>query len=317
MTTETRSGTKYVEQGNKPSNVKSTVLDPTTALTVKTMFTSPSEYDARVHRSDVDDVQLELPQICPSCTAAVGVRCPVAPKFNPESEIIWPPDEATFESVLLTTGPSKLKSLRLVPTRDDPTARTRAADADFGITVLQATVVADVHADVLHAPSESNTLALGSHTPKLSPVTVTELPPLEAELSCPYDATAASKLYTALAVPATPPTLTADTPYVVLTPLLKHPSVVADVHLDVLHTTISSAPVALRSTEPKLSPTTVTELPPLTAECSHVQPYKGVMRGQAGSSANLIQTCCTRVLQCSELMVLSFGRVDMISKIQA
>ena len=155
MTTETRSGTKYVEQGNKPSNVKSTVLDPTTALTVKTMFTSPSAYDARVHRSDVDDVQLELPQICPSCTAAVGVRCPVAAKFNPESEIIWPPDEAAFESVLLTTGPSKLKSLRLVPTRDDPTARTRAADADFGTPVLQATVVTDVRADVLHAPSES------------------------------------------------------------------------------------------------------------------------------------------------------------------
>ena len=38
------------------------------------------------------------------------------------------------------------------------------------------------------------------------------------------------------------------------------------------------------------------------------------MRGQAGSSANLIQTCCTRVLQCSELMMLSFGRVDIILK---
>ena len=103
----------------------------------------------------MDDVQLELPQICPSCTAAVGVRCPVAAKFNPESEIIWPPDEAAFDSVLLTTGPSKLRSLRLVPTRDDPTAMTRAADADFGTPVLQATVVTDVRADVLHAPSES------------------------------------------------------------------------------------------------------------------------------------------------------------------
>jgi hypothetical protein len=39
-------------------------------------------------------------------------------------------------------------------------------------------------------------------------------------------------------------------------------SVVADVHDDVMHTAISSAPVALRSTEPKLSPVTVSELPP-------------------------------------------------------
>jgi hypothetical protein len=47
-------------------------------------------------------------------------------------------------------------------------------------------------------------------------VTVSELPPLTAELRNHPDQTAASKLYTALAVPATPPTLTADTPYTVL-----------------------------------------------------------------------------------------------------
>jgi hypothetical protein len=104
-----------------------------------------------------------------------------------------------------------------------------------------------------------------SHTPKLSPTTLTELPPLTAEFSSPYDATAASKLYAALAVPATPPTLTADTPYIVLTELLRHASAVADVHDDVPHTAISSAPVALRSTELKLSPTTLTELSPFNA----------------------------------------------------
>jgi hypothetical protein len=43
-----------------------------------------------------------------------------------------------------------------------------------------------------------------------------ELPPLTAEFRNHPDPTAASKLYTALAVPATPPTLTADTPYIVL-----------------------------------------------------------------------------------------------------
>ena len=125
----------------------------------------------------------------------------------------------------------------------------------------------------MHTASESPTLALVSHPPKLSPTTLTELPPLTAEFSCPYDATAASKLCTALAVPATPPTLTADTPIIVLAPLLKHASVVADVHDDVPHTTISSAAVALRSTEPKLSPHTVTEPPPLAATfCNHPDP---------------------------------------------
>jgi hypothetical protein len=84
---------------------------------------------------------------------------------------------------------------------------------------------------------------------------------------------ASSKLKLAIAVPATPPTLTADTPSIVLDALLTHASVVADVHADVMHTAISSAPVALRSTEPKLSPTTVTELPPLTAPLrSHAEP---------------------------------------------
>ena len=84
---------------------------------------------------------------------------------------------------------------------------------------------------------------------------------------------ASSKLKKATAVPATLPTLTADTPFIVLDALLTHASVVADVHDDVMHTAISSAPVALRSTAPKLSPATVTELPPLTAPLrSHAEP---------------------------------------------
>ena len=117
----------------------------------------------------------------------------------------------------------------------------------------------------MHAAISSAPVALRSTDPKLSPVTVNELPPLTAELRNHPDPTAASKLYTALAVPATPPTLTADTPYIVLAELAEHASVVADVHDDVMHTAISSAPVALRSTEPKLSPVTVNQLPPLTA----------------------------------------------------
>ncbi len=68
----------------------------------------------------------------------------------------------------------------------------------------------------MHTAISSAPVALRSTEPKLSPVTVIELPPLTAEFRSHPDPTAASKLYTALAVPATPPTLTADTPYIVL-----------------------------------------------------------------------------------------------------
>jgi len=63
-------------------------------------------------------------------------------------------------------------------------------------------------------------------------------------------------------VPTTPPTLTADSPNIVVMKLLKHATVVADVQDDVPHPTISSELVADRSPTPKSSPATVTELPP-------------------------------------------------------
>ena len=112
-----------------------------------------------------------------------------------------------------------------------------------------------------------------SKTPKLSPVTVTELPPLTALFNSPYEATAASKLSDALAVPTMLPTLTADTPQTVLAALPRHASAVAEIHDDLSHTTVSKTAVPLRSTEPKLSPLTVTELPPLNGPfCSHADP---------------------------------------------
>jgi hypothetical protein len=58
----------------------------------------------------------------------------------------------------------------------------------------QLTAVLDVHADVLHAPYASAELAVKSKPPKLSPITVTDDPPLGAEFSNPYDNTAASNV---------------------------------------------------------------------------------------------------------------------------
>ena len=72
-------------------------------------------------------------------------------------------------------------------TVDTNTFVTTALDA-------QVTLVADVQDDVLHTASDSAALALRSETPKSSPTTVTELPPLTALFTSPYESTAASKL---------------------------------------------------------------------------------------------------------------------------
>jgi hypothetical protein len=98
----------------------------------------------------------------------------------------------------------------------------------------------------------------------LRPVTVTELPPLGAQLRAAPEPTAASKLNTGADVPTTPPTLTADSPTIVLIiKLLRQESDVADVQDDVPQATIPSMPLALGSAAEKLSPVIVTELAPL------------------------------------------------------
>ena len=68
---------------------------------------------------------------------------------------------------------------------------------------LHATVVAELHDVVAQATPASCAVLDSSPYPKLSPVTVTELPPLTAPLRSHAEPTAASKLYIALAVPAT------------------------------------------------------------------------------------------------------------------
>ena len=72
----------------------------------------------------------------------------------------------------------------------------------------QLTAVLDVHADVLHAPSASAELAVKSKPPKLSPITVTDDPPLGAEFSNPNDNVGASKESLPNLVPANEPSVT-------------------------------------------------------------------------------------------------------------
>jgi hypothetical protein len=84
--------------------------------------------------------------------------------------------------------------LRSLPCPSTVIVANKGSWSDIAALDKQLNTVADVHDDVTHNASDSAVLELCSPTPKLSPQTVTELPPLTAELSCPYEATAASKL---------------------------------------------------------------------------------------------------------------------------
>ena len=87
----------------------------------------------------------------------------------------------------------------------------------------------------MHTAISSAPVALRSTEPKLSPHTVTELPPLAAAFCSHPDPTAASKLYPSTCVPAAPPTVTLDVCSPVMAALDAHPKLVADVHDDVAH----------------------------------------------------------------------------------
>ncbi|WP_289460382.1 hypothetical protein, partial [Klebsiella pneumoniae] len=76
---------------------------------------------------------------------------------------------------------------------------TLTADRPYIVLIellKQARVVADIQDDVSHETISDAPVAVGSPTPKLSPETVIELPPLGALLTSTEDATAASKLKT-------------------------------------------------------------------------------------------------------------------------
>jgi hypothetical protein len=201
-------------------------------------------------------------------SAAVPLRSEV-PKLNPLTVTNALPVIGVFSVALLSTAASKLNIVvHPVPTKTE-IVTSACTSAEIAEPVLHATVVDELHVAVAHTPSASWTVPVGSACPKPSPITATHPPPVigafAAALPSALLTTGGSKLYAALAVPTRPPTLTADMPYISIAVRLRHTSVVAELHDDVLQTTISSALVPLRSTEPKLSPLTVTELPPLQA----------------------------------------------------
>jgi hypothetical protein len=135
------------------------------------------------------------------------------------------PLSGAFASASDTTAASKLKIGRAVAATP---ATVTLADLNKSPNAFdtQAIVVADVHYDVIHAPRSpapprsSPAVIVGSSTPKSSPETVTDAYPLCGAFRRASDTTAASKLKPGADVPATPPTLTADSPNIVLIELL-------------------------------------------------------------------------------------------------
>ena len=138
----------------------------------------------------------------------------------------------------------------------------------------------EVHNVVAQESDPNATVSVGAERLKSSPVTVIDTPPDRGAFRLvTVDATGESNEKMGEPVPATPPTLTADSPNIVRIELLRQESVVADVHDDVPHATISSEFVAVWSPSPKSSPETVTELPPpLTAVFNATEETRAVSK---------------------------------------
>jgi hypothetical protein len=130
------------------------------------------------------------------------------PKAKPVTVTDAPPLCGAFSSPYDDTGASKLYPSTWVPA----TAPTVNAEVDTLRCIkstldVHATDVDELHADVKHTPSERLELAVNSLLPKLSPVTVTDAPPLCGAFSSPYDDTGASNVNPRSCVPAIAPTV--------------------------------------------------------------------------------------------------------------
>jgi hypothetical protein len=117
-----------------------------------------------------------------------------APKLRPKTVREDWPLKATLRCPELASGASKVIIFCAVP-NIRPTVTT--ADGNKAATLLlptQATEVLDDHDMVPQTSSDKRPVAVASNDVKLSPITVTDDPPLGAEFSNPYDNTAASNV---------------------------------------------------------------------------------------------------------------------------
>lgn len=127
---------------------------------------------------------------------------------------------------------------------------------------MHVTDVPEDHDAVRHRADTSSTVDECTVDPKLSPVTVTDEPPVWAMLTAKCDPTGLSNVSMFLLVPAMAPIVRNISPMLISTVLPKHSTVVAEVQEAVLQAKLASCVDAVRSVPAKFRPVTVIELPP-------------------------------------------------------
>ena len=232
------------------AGASNTIADPVpmmAATAIRRPSTLPTEFETLMQLADVAEVQLVVKHDAIAIqTVADGSERPIC---RPEIVTHPAPELGTFAGHASdTTGASKLRLDIIVPTSPLTLTAVRLPDPD-SVAPVHPTLVDDVQAVLAHVTSASkDAVPLGIDEPKLSPLIVTLNPPALCTTFAPtlsYDATGASKLSPDIIVPAMLPTVRALVPDIDATELLKHAREVADVHDDVRHVDISSAPVVL------------------------------------------------------------------------
>lgn len=127
----------------------------------------------------------------------------------------------------------------------------------------------DVQLVVVHSPIAIRTVDEYSSTPKLNPVTVTEIPAVLPAFNSVYESTGASNVSPSLCVPVTAATVRDKYPSVYASTLFRHASVVEDIHDVVEQSTGKMRAVTVRSLYAKFRPVTVTDDPPLITKLSY------------------------------------------------
>ena len=191
------------------------------------------------------------------------------PKLSPVTTTRFSADRAVFRSTYESVGASKeSKLVAPVPTSDDTVTpaypRELRGQPALLVGSWHCTVVAEVHA-VLRAPYPSTAaLADKSADPKFSPVTVTELRPLEAMFRNAVDSTGLSYEKNLGPVPVSRFTVRANvgsSRFAVM-----QLTDVDDDHELVRQSLERTVSVAVSSNQPKLRPVTLMDDPPVSGE---------------------------------------------------
>jgi hypothetical protein len=109
-------------------------------------------------------------------------------------------------------------------------------------------------------------LAVKSELPKLSPDTVTDDNPVETLLRLICDTTGPSKVYVPIPVPAMAPTVTTSIERPARSGVALHITLELELHAAVWHSPVPTAAEDVYWEVPKLRPTTVTDVSPVSTE---------------------------------------------------